>query len=224
MRKIFIFITLIILLSGCVLVPVVPSTPQSPTFTKSAPTLLPTEISNLTKTPDEQAPPTATSVVAFTPIITFTSQPTATITPTIKPTFTFTPQFTATPFPFDIQGGTPAYIKNFTHPSEGCNWMGVAGQVFDRSGDPLLNMVVLVNGKVNGTTIENVGITGIPEADVYGPGGYEIKISDDVFSSDNLLSIQVFDLKGLPISDKVTYKTFQDCEKNLIIINFKHKD
>jgi hypothetical protein len=224
MKKIIIFFIFIFLLSSCVLVPAVPSTPQLPTQTYPVSPLFPTEVIKPTGTPNEQVPPTETPVFTSTPLSTFTSQPTASKTPTEKPTLTYTPQFTATPFPFEVQVGTPAYIQNFAHPTEGCNWMGVAGQVFDEVGEPLLNKVVLIHGKINGITIENLGITGVPEADIYGPGGYEIKISDHVFASDDLLSIQVFDLNGSPISKIVAIKTLQDCDKNLIIINFKLKD
>jgi len=144
--------------------------------------------------------------------------------PTIKPTETQAPQLTSTPFPFVLQTGTPAYIKNFAYPSIECDWLGIAGQVFDEDGTPLINKVVVATGKINGKAIEIIGVTGIPEADVYGPGGFELKIADHVFSSEKALSIQVFDLEGIPISDSIPIDTFSDCEKNLIIINFQYVD
>jgi hypothetical protein len=141
-------------------------------------------------------------------------------TPTELPTETSIPQITATPFPFTLQSGTPAYIKNFAHPSDGCDWLGVVGQVFDRDGKPLINHVVMVTGKIEGIIVDFVGVTGVPQADIYGPGGFEIQIADHVFASEKALFVQVFNLDGIPISDSFPFDTFIDCEKNLIIINF----
>ena len=88
----------------------------------------------------------------------------------------------------------------------------------------MINKVVVATGKINGKPIEIIGVTGIPEADIYGPGGFELKIADQVFSSEQALSLQVFDLEGFPISDSIPIDTFSDCEKNLIIINFQYVD
>jgi len=212
MKKILIFAIFIFLISGCVLVPEIPSTPFPPTQTLGGSTPPPTATIKHTETPVEQLIPTNAPIPTFTTV------------PTIEPSFTNTPQVIETPFPFESQSVTPAYIKNFGHPSEGCDWMGVAGQVFDENMTPLLNSVVLIYGKINGKIFENMGVTGVPEADIYGPGGYEIKISDQVFASKDLLAIQIFDLNGIPISEVVFFETFADCGKNLIIINFQHKD
>ena len=141
--------------------------------------------------------------------------------PTELPAETSTPQFTATPFPFVIQSGTPAYIENYAHLLKGCDWLGIAGQVFDADGKPLINKVVMVTGKIEEKVVEIVGVTGVPEADIYGPGGFEIQIADQVFASEKVLAIQVFDLDGIPISGSIPFDTLADCEKNLIIINFQ---
>lgn len=199
------------MLSSCVLLPENVSTPFPPPQTQIISTIPPTA------TVEQNQP-------QETPIQTATLIPTKTNIPTQLPTFTNTPQFTATPFPIKLQSGSPAYIKNFANSSDGCEWMGVAGQVFDEDGKPLLNSVVMVNGKIDGKTFENVGVTGVPEADIYGPGGFEIKISNNIFASEKLLSIQVFDLNGIPISEAVFFDTFVDCGKNLVIINFQYKE
>ena len=221
MKKIIIFLIYIFLITGCVLVSETPPnspTPLYPTHTEISNTLPPTAVIETTETPYDQAIPTSTLIPTSTVVHTSSA------TPTSKPTFTRTPQLTDTPFPIEFQSGIPVYIKNFSHPSEGCNWMGVAGQVFDINGNPLLNSVILIHGTINGTVIENVGVTGVPEADIYGPGGYEMQISNQVFDSNDLLSIQVFDLNGDPTSEVIPFQTFDDCEKNLIIINFQNKD
>ena len=141
--------------------------------------------------------------------------------PTEIYTETNTPQFTATSFPFILQPDTPAYIENFAYPSKGCDWLGIAGQVFDEDGKPLLNKVVMATGKIEEEVLEIVGVTGVPEADIYGPGGFEIQIADHVYASEKALAIQVFDLDGIAISDSIFFDTIADCGKNLIIINFQ---
>jgi hypothetical protein len=162
---------------------------------------------------------TQTTIPTATLLATVTSIPTE--LPTALPTGTSTPQFTTTPFPFILQLGTPAYIENFAHPFEGCDWLGIAGQIFDWDGTPLMNKVVMVTGGIEGKAVEIIGVTGVPEADIYGPGGFEIQIADHVFASEKALAIQVFDLDGIPITGSVLFDTFTDCGKNLIIINFQ---
>ena len=213
MKKVWTIFLTAFLLTGCYLV------------TEYFPTSIPANI-----TPDNDPFATIETSDPFEPGGTETTMPdvvmTATDTsfPTVNPTETQGPQLTATPFPFVLQTGTPAYIKNFAHTSLECNWLGIAGQVFDEDGTPMINKVVVATGKINGKAIEIIGVTGIPEADIYGPGGFELKIADQVFSSEQALSLQVFDLEGFPISDSIPIDTFSDCEKNLIIINFQYED
>jgi hypothetical protein len=137
---------------------------------------------------------------------------------------TSTPQFTANTFPFILQSVTPVYIENFARPLEGCDWLGIAGQVFDEDGKPSLNNVIMVTGEIEGKVVEIVGVTGVPEADIYGPGGFEMQIADHVFASEKALTIQVFNLDGIPISDSIPFETLADCGKNLIIINFQYAE
>ena len=209
MKKAIILIIIIFSLSSCILLPENPSTPFPSLETQIVDTLAPTATA-------EQ--------IHETSILTATLTPTKTSIPTSLPTSTNTPQFTETPFPIKLQSGSPKYIKNYAHLSDGCEWVGVAGQVFDKDGKPLLNSVVMVYGKIDGKTIKNVGVTGVPGADIYGPGGFEIKISDNIFASEKLISIQVFDLKGISISDAVSFDTYADCAKNLVIINFQYQE
>jgi hypothetical protein len=98
--------------------------------------------------------------------------------------------------------------------------MGVAGQVFGSDGTPQLNLVLVVAGKLGTSTIDLAGVTGTSEANVYGPGGYEIDLADAAIASSQSLTIQVFDLNGNPISNAFPFDTYADCDKNLIIINF----
>jgi len=208
MKKNLIILLSIFLLSGCNLIP-----DNLFTFIQASSTPIDDQ-SSLSETaePLEQREtritiPTATFIVTDTSI------------PTELPAETSTPQIAATPFPFILQSGTPAYIKNFAHPSEGCDWLGIAGQVFDENGNPLLNKIVIVTGIIEEEELEIIGVTGVPEADIYGPGGFEIQVADHVFASENALDIQVFNLDGIPISDSISFNTLADCGKNLIIIN-----
>jgi hypothetical protein len=98
--------------------------------------------------------------------------------------------------------------------------MGVAGQVFSKDGSPQSNLVLVVKGKINQTSIDLAGVTGIPEADVYGPGGYEIQLASAVSATSNSLTIQVFDLAGNALSKAIAFNTYAVCDKNLIVINF----
>jgi len=210
MKKNIIILLLVFLLSGCFLIPekLPTSIPASSTPVDNLSPL--SEITELLET-------TETSVIipTATLLVTDTSNPTELLTETS------TPQFTATPFPFILQSVTPAYIENFAHPSEGCDWLGIVGQVFDGDGKPSLNKVIMVTGEIEGKAVEIVGVTGVPEADIYGPGGFEIQIADHIFASEKVLTIQVFNLDGVPISDSIPFDTFTDCKKNLVIINFQ---
>jgi len=144
------------------------------------------------------------------------------ITPTQSQSITETPVPTDTqmPFPLMLQPGSPAFIQNFAHLDSGCSWIGVAGQIFDTEGKTINNLVVNVKGNIGQTRIDEIGLTGVPEADIYGPGGYEIKIADKAVDSENTLMIRVLDLQGNNLSNALPFKTFSGCKKNLIIINF----
>ena len=63
-----------------------------------------------------------------------------------------------------------------------------------------LNLVVVVKGKLGAANLDLAGVTGIPEADVYGPGGYEIKLADEASASSGKLTVQIFDLNGKTLS------------------------
>ena len=99
--------------------------------------------------------------------------------------------------------------------------MGVAGQVFDRSGKPILNMVVVVEGVLNNATIDMIGLTGINGA--YGPGGYEIQLANAVINSSNTLAITLYDLAGSTMTYPLAFSTYADCSKNLVLINFNQR-
>jgi len=124
---------------------------------------------------------------------------------------------------FTIQGATPIFLVNFVHPTEGCNWQGVAGQIFDVSSNPLLNYVVKVAGTYNGVAFSQIGITGMVAGDPYGIGGYEIVLGNKAITSIDLLTIQVFDTLGKPVTNPMPFSTSATCTQNLVLINFTSK-
>lgn len=121
---------------------------------------------------------------------------------------------------FSQQVGTPAHIPNIARPDVGCSWTGVGGQIFDLSGKPVDKIVVEVEGTLGGKRVSATGMTGTNKN--LGPGGYEVTLADQALaSSAGALTVQLKDLNGNPISEKVQFQTSADCSKNLVLINFQ---
>jgi len=165
----------------------------------------------------------STQVDITQPVLTLTPLPSSTPIISTTPIASATHEYTPTVVPFVIQPGTPAYIENFAYPDEGCEWMGIAGQVFNQNGQPLMNVVITVEGSLNGTQINATALTGIAEANIYGPGGYEVVLANDPFNFQSQLELQLFDLNGDTLSQAIPIETYKDCSKNLIILNFVHR-
>lgn len=210
-RAVFFIIGLSLLISACYLIPEGIATPTN----------------DLVSDTVIVSPATPTPVIEDSPISTETAVPelTLTIKPTSigSPTNTLSPSVTPTELPYTLQPGNPAYIENFAHPSDACDWLGVAGQVFNDQGEPMVKLVAFVKGKLGSKEIDKVAVTGIPEADIYNPGAYEIQIAQKPIASNETLSIQIFDINGNPISEEIFFNTLADCTKNLIIMNFIEK-
>jgi len=184
--------------------------------------------------PNKITPATPTSTNTPEPTATFTSPPTFTPAPTETPfrLFTFTPTLTFTPtstpteppegFPFVLHQGSPIAIANISHPELACEWMGVAGQVFDLSDSPIVGLLVQLGGNLSGSNIkgELISLTGV--ALNYGRAGYyEFTLADMPISSKQSIWLRILDQSGIPQSKKIFFDTFDTCDKNLIIINFK---
>ena len=121
--------------------------------------------------------------------------------------------------PFDLQSVEPLYTTNFVHPEAGCNWMGVAGQIFAENLEPKDGLVVVVEGAVNNSMVEVLGYSGLAQS--YGPGGYELFLSE--VNSPGIFWVQLFDVQGNPLSDIYSFQMNGTCEQNLAIINFTLK-
>jgi hypothetical protein len=121
---------------------------------------------------------------------------------------------------FELLQGSPHAIagKEF-HPEAECNWSGVAGQATSLNGEPVRGLFVQMGGSIPGVEhMDNLIMTGM--APQYGPGGFEFTISDKLVASKGTLWIQLLDQQNLPLSNKVFFDTYDDCQKNLIIIYF----
>ncbi len=175
--------------------------------------------------------------------------PTSTATPVVlPPTWTPTVGATETPFPptstpmilpsdtqavaseypttstnslytFSLQAAPSAVKSDTFKPSTGCNWQGVAGQVLDLQGRHLVNIGIQLKGTYNGKTISTQSISGTHTE--YGDSGYEFQLGTSLITSSGLLSIQLVDQSGLPLSEQVIFDTYDTCDKNLVLVNFR---
>ena len=174
---------------------------------------------------EQEVIPTATQAMTFEP--TEILMPTATeqgtfIDGTPVPEVTPIPP-TETPFSgyyaFALQNDINAIESTLFRPNYGCNWAGVAGQVFDLQGRPVMGVRVWLRGTFNGEQVSYLSLT--LESSPYGPSGFEFTLGDTPINSTGKLSIQLFDQANIPISERVYFDTYEDCQKNLILINFK---
>ncbi len=195
------------------------------------PPVLPTAVSmpTATVTPRSFLPPTWTPEPTQPPTEVPTRAPSSTPLPSETPFSLFTPTFTPTgdgsaaarSFPFDVGKGTPVSTASLTfHPEAGCDWMGVAGQVFDLSGAPVSGQQVKIGGTLGGSVVELLSLTGLTNA--YGTAGfYEFNLGNKPVASKQSLWVQLLDQAGLPMSDKIYFETFDSCDDNLVFVNFQ---
>jgi hypothetical protein len=177
--------------------------------------------------------PTATpTLIQMEP--TWTPSPTLEMTPTNTPRPTFTPIPTSTPFSLVPPTKTPKPTNTpkapFTasvsqqdstiyHPDLACNWAGIGGAVVDEKNSPVIGMVVVLRGSLDGKLIELQTVSGInPE---YGPSGFEFVLGNAPIKTDKTLYIQLVDQSSLPLSEKIYISTSTECSKNLVLVRLK---
>jgi len=195
-------------------------------------TLVPSETVTVTQPEATATVPTATATVltatATVPEMTAT-QPTetasaaATLTPTPEVAEANAPESVNAEIPeggryFVIQEGAPIGMPNWAHQEEGCNWLGVAGQVFDLNGDPIMDLIVEAGGTLDGQPMLGLSLTGVATA--YGPGGYEIQLADHVIASHGTVWLQIKNDAGDLFSGNIYIERFADCAANLLLLNF----
>ena len=215
------FLTLVLVLAtigvlavvGVVFVnPYVPFNPYPP------PTLPPTlGPPTATPTPEIFLPESWTATPSRTPLPSET--PTETPTPPPTAVLTDTPGPTPTGPPFALQPGVPVLTPNIAN-DLGCEWMGVGGQVFDRTGEPIVgDLGIHLEGQIGGLPIELDTLTGTEPN--LGPGGYVFNVSDHPIASENTLSIQLVDSAGVALSDEVFLTTSDSCNENFVLVNWR---
>lgn len=170
-----------------------------------------------TPTVSQQVPPTNTPELAMTS----TPLPVE-ATPTIEATATseastITPTLPA--MPYSLRGTPVAVSSTIIHPDLACNWNGVGGQAFDMQGAPIVGLTIQLGGSLEGKTVNLLSLTGT--AVQYGPAGYEFSLGDHPAASNSTLWVQLLDQAGLPLSAKIYFDTYDDCTKNLVLINFR---
>jgi len=183
-----------------------------PTWTLSPP---PSPIATATPRGTTTNTPTPSLTPTWHPTNTPTPTKTPTNTPTVTPTAgpSPTPSLTRSAFPFTLDRNSPQYIPNFAN-NAGCNWLGVAGQVFDLEGNPVPSgayMIWVTEGGINYQTF-----TGGAQA--YGPAGWEVYLHDRPRVATH--RIQLFTPSGTPVSEVFEFSTWASCSQNLVIINF----
>jgi hypothetical protein len=125
-----------------------------------------------------------------------------------------------------VQVKNPYYLENFAHEDLGCNWLGIAGQIFDSGGQVQKNIIIKAGGKINGIPVEEDMTMPLsnPEIDkAYGPGGYEITLASAPADTQLTAWIQLYNLTGYPLTERIFFVTYKDCQKNLILMNFIEK-
>jgi len=124
----------------------------------------------------------------------------------------------STPNKFSIH--SPTYLSNFINTDVSCNDIEIVGQVFDKEGLPLNDVVVIVGPLNSDATGEVIGYSGAFQ-DI-GPAGYQIKFHSN--ETEKKVGIQLFNKAGESVSDLYTINTYSDCERNFVILNFSFDD
>jgi hypothetical protein len=135
------------------------------------------------------------------------------------------PQPTPTPtsYPYTLQPMNPHYLGSFSRPDQGCDWLGVGGQIFDKDGVVQKDILIKAGGELAGNPVveELTMPLAEPEIDMaYGPGGFEITLANAPIESYSTAWIQLYSLGGDPLSEQIYLVTYDDCSKNLLLMNF----
>ncbi|MGD0879498.1 MAG: hypothetical protein ABSA01_15310 [Anaerolineales bacterium] len=235
-------LTVLVLLGSCVLAYFFLTIYQNPAVLPSS--LLPAAIPTAYHTPTPTAtiilqPPTWTPTSTLQPSPTRTKAPTwtsvaalitptITITPAATPVVTVASTGTALPVVTAANTGTAmpgaSYVitrqaSTTTHPDLACNWMGIGGTVMDVNNKPLQFQTIQVGGTLAGKAVTGQVLSG--NNPVYGTSGFELKLADSAIDSTQTLWVQLFDNNGKALTDKIYFDTFNDCQKNLVMIVYK---
>lgn len=212
-HTIWLIAVVLVMLTACTLSTPIPKEVATPTAVATVvpeqPTSTLPDAGDLRTTPAPSVSPTLT--VSATVVASATKVPAVAKIQAAIPTPSF---------PYRLQPGTPAELQNFLN-TDGCNYLGVGGQVFKPNGDSVTGLVVEITGTLNGKDMLSLALTGT--AQKLGPGGYEMKIDTQPVDSAGTLKIQVFDLNGVPQTPLIPISTTADCNKNFVLVNFSEQ-
>jgi hypothetical protein len=229
---IFNILTVIVLLGACGLAYLFLKIYEDPAMLPAG--FLPAALPTLYQTPTPtatiiQQPPTWTPTLTIQPSPTRTKAPTWTsVAALVSPTITMTPSITPMPGtpsdtpPAVLANSTITYVASTTkHPELACKWMGVGGTVMDASNKPLQFQTIQLGGSLNGNAVSGQVLSGNNPA--YGTSGFELKLADSAIDSTQTVWVQLFDNNGKALTDKTYFDTYNDCQRNLVMIVFTLK-
>lgn len=191
-----------------------------------------------TMTPSATATrPTATPTNTLTPTPTLTPTVTLSPTPRVRPKITveggppdpiavaeMTQEayhqaiLTGTEVPqqwFELSGNPTAFDGSLIYENADCTWMGVAGVLIDRRGEPQIGYYVQI-GYSDGRQLET--LSGLYPN--YGESGYELTIARPVQNFESPLWIRVLNSERVPVSEKFYFRPSSQCERSLTVINY----
>ena len=117
---------------------------------------------------------------------------------------------------FELLGKMTSFDASEIYPNADCTWMGAAGILVDKRGDPQIGYYVQI-GFADGSVAET--ISGLfPD---YGESGYELTIARPVVQFDSPIWIRILDEDRLPASEQIYFRPSSDCAKSLTMINFQ---
>ncbi len=119
-------------------------------------------------------------------------------------------------FWFELLGSPATFDAAEVYPNSDCSWMGAAGVLVDKRGDPQIGFFVQV-GFADGSLVET--LSGLFPG--YGASGYELTLARPVQAFDKPIWIQILDENRLPASEKIYFRPSADCSKSLTMINFR---
>ena len=170
-------------------------------------TLIPVMVLRGTSTPT----PTSAITAAVTPTDSPAQAPTLTPSPISSPTLEL--------MPYIVIGEQETLSSALLRPGLGCDWLIIAGQVWSLQDAPVKGLRLHLTGEWGGFVMDSFAISG--DAENYGESGYEFTLENLLVSSDETVFIQLFDVDDKPLSHPYPIQIFDDCQKNLILINFK---
>ena len=80
-------------------------------------------------------------------------------------------------------------------------------------------MTLRLTGSINGQPVEKLTVSGT--ALDYGQSGFEFELGKSPVASNKLLILQLFNQAGERQADDIPIVTYDDCNKNLILVRFK---